>query len=98
MVSDSPRSEQANADVLLWQAGYRMALALVVGAVAVGLRTAGVLSLSPVAAQTVGSDAADWMLGLVSVAYVLLVMARCAHRCGASVQPHAHAAGNIRAE
>lgn len=74
MVSDSPRSEQANADVLLWQAGYRMALALVVGAVAVGLRTAGVLSLSPVAAQTIGSDAADWMLGLVSVAYVLLVM------------------------
>ncbi|MBL0169808.1 MAG: GGDEF domain-containing protein [Gemmatimonadaceae bacterium] len=75
MVPDSPRSEQANADVLLWQTGYRVSLALLGSVVAVTLRTAGVLSLSPVAAVTIGRDAADWMLGLVSVLYVILVMA-----------------------
>jgi diguanylate cyclase (GGDEF)-like protein len=74
MVTDSPRSEQANADVLLWQTGYRVALALIAASVAVALRTAGILSLSPVAAQAIGADVADWMLGLVSVSYVVLVM------------------------
>ncbi|MEQ1690484.1 MAG: GGDEF domain-containing protein [Gemmatimonas sp.] len=74
MAADSPRSEQANADVLLWQTSYRVALALLGGVIAVSLRSAGVLSLSPVADVTIGRDAADWMLGLVSVVYVILVM------------------------
>ncbi len=73
-MSESPRSEQANADVLLWQTGYRVALALITASLAVTLRTAGVLSLSPVADGVIGRDLADWMLGLVSVTYVLLVM------------------------
>lgn len=75
MVSDSSRYEAANADILLWQTGYRVALALIAAAVAVALRTAGVLSLSPVADATIGGDRADWMLGLVSITYVVLVLA-----------------------
>ena len=75
MAADSPRSEQANADVLLWQTGYRVALALLAGALAVTLRTAGILALSPVANLAIGRDTADWMLALVSVSYVALVMA-----------------------
>ncbi len=75
MVSDSSRYEAANADILLWQTGYRVALALIAAAVAVALRTAGILSLSPVADATIGGDRADWMLGLVSVTYVVLVLA-----------------------
>ena len=74
MSTDSPRSEQANADVLLWQTGYRVALALFAAVLAVTLRTAGVLMVSPVVDRTIGRDAADWTLGLVSVAYVALVM------------------------
>ncbi len=75
MVSDSPRSEQANADVLLWQTGYRVALALIAAAAAVTLRGVGVVTLSPVASVTVGADLADWLLGGVSIAYVALVLA-----------------------
>ncbi|MEO7522013.1 MAG: GGDEF domain-containing protein [Gemmatimonas sp.] len=75
MSSDSTRHEVANADVLLWQTGYRVALALLAGAIAVALRTAGILSLSPVADATIGRDAADWTLGLVSTTYVVLVLA-----------------------
>ena len=71
----SHRRRQANADVLLWQTGYRVALALFAGALAVALRTAGVISLSPVANAAIGRDTADWMLALVSVSYVVLVMA-----------------------
>lgn len=74
MVTDSPRSEQANADVLLWQTGYRVALALLAAVLAVTLRSAGVLSLSPIADAAIGRDAADWMLGVVSAVYVVLVM------------------------
>ncbi len=75
MVSESPRSEQANADVLLWQTGYRLALAFLGSLVAITLRTVGAFSLSSVAETTIGRDAADWMLALVSVVYVILVMA-----------------------
>jgi len=87
MATDSPRSEQANADVLLWQTGYRVALALLAAVMAVALRSAGFLSLAPVAAATVGPSAADWLLGLVSVTYVALVLAirarvRVTHRAG----------------
>lgn len=75
MATDSPRSEQANADVLLWQTGYRVALAALAAALALALRTAGVLSLATVAQVTVGPDLADWLLGGVSMAYVALVLA-----------------------
>jgi diguanylate cyclase (GGDEF)-like protein len=74
MIADSPRSEQANADVLLWQTRYRVALALLAGALAVALRTVGIVSLSPVAEATIGTNVADWMLGLVSVVYVVFVL------------------------
>ncbi len=75
MVSDRSRYEAANADILLWQTGYRVALALLAAGVAVALRTAGILSLSPVAAETLGVNSADWMLGIVSALYVILVLA-----------------------
>lgn len=75
MALDSTRSHQANADILLWQTGYRVALALLVGAIAVALRTVGMLQISPVAEAALGNNAADWMLGLTSVIYVVLVLA-----------------------
>jgi diguanylate cyclase (GGDEF)-like protein len=74
MVADRPRPDMATADVLIWQTGYRIVLALTAGVVAVGLRTAGFLRLSPVADAVIGLDAADWMLGLVTVLYALLVI------------------------
>src|SRR5687768_18387143 len=75
MSRDPARPESTNADILLWQTGYRVALALLAAAIAVGLRTAGMLSLSPVADASLGDDVADWALGLVSIAYVVLVLA-----------------------
>lgn len=74
MIADSSRSEQTNADVLLWQTRYRVSLALLAGALAVALRTIGLVSLSPVAEATIGAGVADWMLGLVSVVYVIFVL------------------------
>lgn len=74
MPSETPRTDVANADVLLWQTGYRLVLALVAGAIAVGLRSAGILTLSSVAYVTVGPDSADRVLGLVAVTYVALVL------------------------
>ena len=87
MASDRVRYEQANADVLLWQSGYRIALALLAAALAVGLRTVGALKLSLVAETTIGADAADWMVGLVSAIYVVLVLyirrrVQLSHRAG----------------
>ncbi|MBY0490498.1 MAG: GGDEF domain-containing protein [Gemmatimonadaceae bacterium] len=74
MATDRPRADLAAADVLLWQTGYRLALALSVGLVAVGLRTAGFLALSEVAEHGVGTDAADWLLGLITTGYAALVL------------------------
>lgn len=74
MVTDSARYEQANADVLLWQSGYRIALALLAAALAVALQRVGLVSLSSVAAGAIGAEAADWMVGLVSATYVVLVL------------------------
>jgi diguanylate cyclase (GGDEF)-like protein len=74
MSTDRPRAEQATADVLLWQTRYRLALALTAGVIAVGLRTAGFVDLSNVARTAIGVDAADWSLGLVTAAYVALVL------------------------
>ena len=74
MPTDSARYEQANADILVWQSGYRIALALLAAALAVALKTLGFVQLSSVAAANIGPDAADWMVGLVSAAYVVLVL------------------------
>ncbi len=74
MVTDRPRADLAAADVLLWQTGYRLALALSVGLVAVGLRSAGFLALSEVAEHGVGADAADWLLGIITSGYAMLVL------------------------
>jgi diguanylate cyclase (GGDEF)-like protein len=74
MVTDSPRAEQANADVLRWQTGYRLALAVLAIIVAATLRTAGLVVLSPVAVATIGASTADWVLALVIVGYVALVL------------------------
>lgn len=74
MSSESPRAYVANADILLWQTGYRLVLALVAGIIAIGLRSAGVLTLSSVAHVTIGPEYADQVLGVVAVTYVALVL------------------------
>ncbi len=74
MANDRPRADMAAADVLLWQTGYRLALALSVGMIAVGLRTAGFLALSEVAEHGMGTDTADWILGLITTGYATLVL------------------------
>lgn len=74
MATESARYEQANADVLVWQSGYRIALALLAAAIAVALKTIGALKLSTVAESAIGADVADWMVGLVSATYVVLVL------------------------
>jgi diguanylate cyclase (GGDEF)-like protein len=74
MATDRPGDDRAAADVLLWQTGYRLALALGVGLVAVSLRTAGFLALSEVADQGIGSDTADWLLGLITSGYAAFVL------------------------
>lgn len=74
MPTESARYEQGNADVLLWQSGYRIALALLAAVLAVALQTIGALKLSAVAEASIGANIADWMVGLVSAAYVVLVL------------------------
>ena len=79
MTRESPRTDTANADILLWQTGYRIALALFAGFIAIGLRRADSLELSSVAYLTVGADAADGVLGLTVATYLLLVLGIRAH-------------------
>lgn len=74
MAADSSRAEQANADVLRWQTGYRLALALLAIIIAATLRTAGLVVLTPVAVATIGASTADWLLALVITGYVALVL------------------------
>jgi diguanylate cyclase (GGDEF)-like protein len=74
MLHEPTRSPSTAADVLGWQTSYRIALALLAGAVTVALRTFGLLSLSPVANRVVGTDLAEWFLGLVPVGYAVLVI------------------------
>lgn len=75
MLQLTARSDTTTAEILRWQTGYRIALALMAGAVSVGLRTVGFLNLSPVAHAVVGETMAEWYLGIVPVAYTLLVIA-----------------------
>jgi len=72
---DHSRYEQSNADVLLWQTRYRVALALIAAGVAVLLRTVGWLSVSPVASSLLGADVADWLIGISATVYVVVVIA-----------------------
>ena len=74
MAADSSRYDQGNADVLLWQSGYRLAFALLAAVLAVTFHTTGAISLSPVAVHALGPSVADWMVGLVSALYVALVL------------------------
>jgi diguanylate cyclase (GGDEF)-like protein len=71
---DSTRYEQSNADVLLWQTRYRVVLALLATGVAVLLRTVGWLSVSPVASSRLGTDLADWLIGVAAAIYVFVVL------------------------
>lgn len=71
---DSSRTDAENADILLWQAGYRLSLALAAFVVAVVLRSAGLLPLSSVADASIGPDGADQVLGIVVAAYMALVL------------------------
>lgn len=74
MPSESSRSNLANADILVWQTGYRVLLALVAAGIATGLRSAGVLTLSSVADAAIGPALADRVLSLVALTYVLLAV------------------------
>lgn len=74
MPSESSRSNVANADILVWQTGYRVLLALVAAGIATGLRSAGVLTLSSVADAAIGPALADRVLSLVALTYVLLAV------------------------
>ncbi len=74
MVTDNSRYEQGNADALLWQTGYRVVLAFCALVVAVLFRTAGILTLSPVADATLVANAAEWILVAVSLTYLALVL------------------------
>ncbi len=74
LTSDLSRYEQSNADVLLWQTRYRVVLALLAASIAVALRTVGWLSVSPIASDRIGAGPADWLIGLASVIYVLVVL------------------------
>ncbi len=71
---DLSRYEQSNADVLLWQTRYRVVLALLATGIAVLLRTAGWLTVSPIAEARLGADLADWLIGGSAAVYVLVVL------------------------
>jgi len=71
---DRDRSEQTNAEILRWQTGYRVGLALVAAVITVALRSADLVALSAVAELAVGADAADWLLGMATLVYILLVL------------------------
>ena len=74
MPFDRSRYEQGNADVLLWQTGYRITLALLAAAIAVASRTFGGVQLSRIADEALGRSVVDWMIGIVSTVYVVLVL------------------------
>ncbi len=71
---DLSRYEQSNADVLLWQTRYRVVLAMVATATAVLLRTVGWLQVSDLAEARLGQTLADWLIGLASIVYVMVVL------------------------
>jgi diguanylate cyclase (GGDEF)-like protein len=68
------RVDTATADILIWQTGYRLALALITGLVTIALRTLGTLQLSPVASRAIGPDRVDVLMGVAAVLYAALVL------------------------
>lgn len=75
MEIERSRTDAATAEILIWQTGYRIALALVAVTVTVALRVAGSLQLSAVAAAAIGPDRAYWLMALATGAYGVLVIA-----------------------
>ena len=88
METERSRTEAATADILIWQTGYRLALAGLTGIVTIALRVSGSLPLSPVADVALGQEHVDWMLAAVTALYAGLVLGirafmrrtRCADR------------------
>lgn len=74
MEIERSRTETATADILIWQTGYRLVLAIVAVMATVALRVAGSLRLSPVADAAIGPARAFWMLGLATITYAVLVL------------------------
>ncbi len=74
MERDRARVDTVTADILVWQTGYRLALAVAAGIIAVALRVAGSRPLSSVAEYTLGPDRADWLMGIAAVLYATLVV------------------------
>jgi diguanylate cyclase (GGDEF)-like protein len=74
MESERARVDAAMADILIWQTGYRLALALLTGAITAALVVLGGLPLSSVAEQTLNPETVDRLLGLAAALYVLLVL------------------------
>lgn len=74
MEIERSRVDTATADILIWQTGYRLALALLTGTVTIALRVLGSLQLSPVADRAIGPDRVDWLMGIAAVLYAALVL------------------------
>lgn len=73
---DSVRSRQSNAEVLRWQARFRVAFGLLVGVAGGALRWARVLAPSPVARRALGGGDARPLaaLALLVAAYLVVVL------------------------
>jgi diguanylate cyclase (GGDEF)-like protein len=74
METERSRTEAATADILIWQTGYRLALAVVTGIVTIALRVSGSLPLSPVADVTLGQEYVNWVLVAITALYAGLVL------------------------
>lgn len=74
MEIERSRVNAAMADILIWQTGYRLALAVLTGLVTVALRVLGTLQLSPVANSAIDPDRVDWLTGIAAVLYAGLVL------------------------
>lgn len=74
MEIERSRTDTATADILIWQTGYRLALAVLAGSIAVGLRFLGSLQLSPVAELAIGTEWADWLMPIATIMYVAMVL------------------------
>ncbi|GAB1344020.1 GGDEF domain-containing protein [Gemmatimonas sp.] len=74
MEIERPRTDAATAAILIWQTGYRLALAVLAGSIAIGLRVLGSLQLSPVAELAIGTELADWLVPIATLMYVAMVL------------------------
>jgi diguanylate cyclase (GGDEF)-like protein len=74
MEIERSRVDTATADILIWQTGYRLALALITGVVTIALGTLGTLQLSPIAGRAIGPDRVDVLMGAAAVLYAALVL------------------------